>query len=201
MNKYKVALFDVDGVLLLPPKLFSQQYCEKYGVDPQKQGQFYVTPEFKDASLGKYDLKDALRKYKDLWKWQGSPEELMVMWFESENHPNEELLKIVEELRQSGVGVYLATQQEKYRAAYLENVIFKDKIDGMFCSCRIGYGKDDNNFWKEVMTRLKGQYPDLQSGEIVYFDDRESLTKKARELDIQGFVYTDVERVQEVLNI
>lgn len=51
------------------------------------------------------------------------------------------------------------------------------------------------------MTRLKGQYPDLQSGEIVYFDDRESLTKKAREFGIEGFVYTDVERVQEALNI
>lgn len=37
-TKYKIVLFDVDGVLLLPPKLFSQQYCEKYGVDAELQG-------------------------------------------------------------------------------------------------------------------------------------------------------------------
>ena len=68
-TKYKIVLFDVDGVLLLPPKLFSQQYCEKYGVDAELQGQFYSSQEFKDALYRKirayYKLDDYLGKAKE----------------------------------------------------------------------------------------------------------------------------------------
>ncbi len=112
--KYKIVLFDVDGVLIIPPKLFSEQYCEKYGVDCELQEQFYSTKEFKDSSVGKFDLKDAMRIHNDKWQWQGEADELMQMWFEGENYPNEPLLDIVKQLRASGTKVYLATQQENY---------------------------------------------------------------------------------------
>jgi hypothetical protein len=45
-------LFDVDGVLVIPPKLFSQQYCEKFDKDEKLLNNFYATKEFKDSSLG-----------------------------------------------------------------------------------------------------------------------------------------------------
>lgn len=200
MNMYKVVLFDVDGVLILSPKLFSQQYCEKYGVDPQKQGQFYTTLEFKDASLGKYDLKDALRKYKDLWEWQGSPEELIEMWLEGENYPNQELLDVAAGLRQDGIKVYLATQQEKYRKQWLESVAFRDKLDGIFCSCDLGYNKHEDHFWKAVLERLQSQYPGIQPAEIVYFDDKQSLVDKAQEFGIDANLYTSAEEVKRVIS-
>ena len=72
-SSYKVVLFDVDGVLIIPPKLFSQQYCEKYGVDPTQQERFYATKEFRDASVGKFDLKEAIKLHNDMWRWSGKP--------------------------------------------------------------------------------------------------------------------------------
>lgn len=193
---YKIVLFDVDGVLLLPPKMFSAQYCEKYGIDPELQEQFYATKEFQDASIGKFDLKEALRKHNDKWQWQGTTDELLEMWFEGENCPNNPLLDIVGQLRASGSKVYLATQQEKYRKAYLENVIFKDKVDGIFCSCDIGYSKHENQFWEAVLNHIKKIDANIKPAGIAYFDDRQNLVGLAREQGIAAFVYKTPEQVK-----
>jgi putative hydrolase of the HAD superfamily len=170
-SKYKNVLLDVDGVLIIPPKLFSEQYCEKYGVDSELQEQFYSTMEFKDSSVGKFDLKEAIHIHNDKWQWQGDVDELLKMWFEGENHPNEPLLDIVKQLRADGTNVYLATQQEKYRKAYLEEVTFKDKIDGIFCSCDIGYGKHEDHFWKAVLNQAEKIDADIEPADIAYFDE------------------------------
>ncbi|MGB4758555.1 MAG: HAD family hydrolase [Candidatus Saccharimonadales bacterium] len=194
--KYKIVLLDVDGVLLLPPKMFSAQYCEKYGVGSELQGQFYATKEFQDASVGKFDLKEALRIHNDKWQWQGDTDELLQMWFEGENYPNNPLIDIVEQLRANGTKVYLATQQEKYRKTYLEDVIFKDKVDGIFCSCDIGYNKHDSQFWEAVLDHVKTIDASIEPADIVYFDDRQNLVDLAREHGIAAFVYETPEQVQ-----
>jgi FMN phosphatase YigB (HAD superfamily) len=196
---YKIMLFDVDGVLIIPPKLFSQQYCEKYGKDEAKLEGFYATPEFRNASLGKSDLKDAIRQHDDLWQWDGEPDELLDMWFEAENCPNVELLEEIQKLRKQGRPLYLATQQEKYRAAYLRDVVFDGKIDGMFCTCDIGYGKQEDSYWKAILSKLKTIYPDVASEEIIFFDDRVSLVDKAKEFGISAFLYKNNAQAKSLL--
>ena len=188
-SKYKVMLFDVDGVLIIPPKLFLQQYCERFGKNEELLQNFYSTKEFKDSSVGKFDLKDAIRLHNDLWQWDGEPYELLNMWFAAESQPNTELVDTTQVLRKSGVPLYLATQQEKYRAAYLRDVVFKGKIDGMFCTCDIGFGKNEDSYWEVVLVELKNKYPEITPDEIIYFDDRLSLVEKAKEFSINAYVY------------
>jgi FMN phosphatase YigB (HAD superfamily) len=193
--KYKAVLFDVDGVLIIPPKLFSVQYCEKYGVNPDLQEQFYATKEFKDAGVGTFDLKEAIRIHNDKWQWHGEIDELLRMWFEGENYPNEPLFEVVEQLRSSDVKVYLATQQEKYRAQFLSDEVFKDKIDGMLVSCNIGYGKHENHYWNFVINQLQPLLP----SEIAYFDDRQSLVDLAKKHGISAFLYKNATQAQTEL--
>lgn len=183
----------------MPPTLFAEQYCKKYGVDPKEQVKFYATKEFRDASLGKYDLKDALRQHNDLWQWPGTPEELMNMWFEGENYPNNELLDVVARLRKDGVKVYLATQQERYRKQWLEEKVFKDKVDGIFCSCDLGFNKHEDHFWRAVLDKLLADFPGLSASQIAYFDDRQTLVDKAREFGIDAQLYASVGEVEAVL--
>ncbi len=199
MSKYKIILFDVDDVLIIPPKLFSQQYCERFGINPRLQGKFYESKEWKDASLGKFDLKEALRLHNDKWQWHGEPDELLQMWFEGENYPNEDLFKVMKRLRKNGALVFLATQQEKYRAAYLRDVIFKDKIDGMFCSCDIGSRKSENHFWETTLSKLGVLLPDLKPYDVAYFDDNQGWVDKAKEFGVDAFLYTTVSGVSAVL--
>lgn len=196
-SKYKVVLFDVDGVLLLPPKLFSVQYCEKYGVDAELQEQFYRTKEFKDSLLGKFDLKEAIRLHDDKWQWQGDIDDLLQMWFMGEDYPNEPLLDVVKQLRAAGTKVFLATQQEQYRKSHLRDVTFKDKIDGIFCSCDIGYGKDEDHFWEAVLHEIKNMNPRIEPAGIAYYDDRQSLVELARRHGVTAFLYENVDKVQK----
>ena len=197
--KYKVMLFDVDGVLIIPPKLFSQQYCERFGKDEQLLENFYSTKEFKNSSVGEYDLKDAIREHSNLWQWDGEPEEILDMWFEAESQPNTELLQVLQSLRNRGVPLYLATQQEKYRAAYLRDIVFDGKIDGMFCTCDIRFGKSEDSYWEVVMHELKNKYPEITPNEIVYFDDRVSLVEKAKEFGISAYLYKNNAEAKKLL--
>ncbi len=195
----RIILLDVDGVLIVPPKSFSEQYCERYGVDPSVQARFYATQEFRQASLGSFDLKEAIRIHRDLWQWSGSPDELMALWFEGENYPNTELLELVAAFRDRGIGVYLATQQERYRKQWLESVVFKDRLDGIFCSCDLGCDKQEDGFWQGVLGRLGEIYPDMAPQSIAYFDDRQRLVEKAREFGIDANLYVNAQEVGRIL--
>lgn len=202
MSRHKLALFDVDGVLIIPPKLFSEQYCKKYGVDPERQRQFYATQEFKDATTGKTDLLDAIRTHQDLWQWHDDPKLLLDMWLEAENYPNKELFSVVSELHDRGVGTYIVTQQEKYRTAFLKDKVFKDlPFDGMFSSCEIGFEKHDAQFWEAVLAKIRNEHPGIESHEIVYFDDRSNLVELAKTFGIDAYAYESARQVEQILGL
>lgn len=201
MNLPKVILFDVDGVLLLPPKLFSHVYAEKRGLDPQSLEPFFASPEFKNASIGKADLKDAIKTHNDKWQWDGELDDFLEDWFETENHPNLELIEIAKNLRAKGVKIYLATQQETYRADFLVSRAFRGMLDGAFVSAQIGINKHEDEFWEHVLNELEKSYPGIKPEEIVYFDDKQRLVDLAKSKNIQGYVYKNLDSVTAPLGI
>ena len=199
MSKPRVALFDVDGVLILPPKLFSDVYCEKYGVDLEGLLPFYGSKEFKDSSVGKLDLKEAIKIHNDKWHWRGDPADLINEWLQVENYPNLELLKIVDDLRKSGIKTYVVTQQEKYRAAFLKDVVFKDRFDGFFMSCEMGLHKDSEEFWQKVLKTLEGEVKDLELSDVIYFDDKQKFVDLAASKGVRSCLYTKLDDVTQQL--
>lgn len=197
MSKYKVALFDVDGVLILPPKLFGDIYCEEQGIDPAVLNPFYISKEFRNCSIGKLDLKEAIKIHNDKWQWDGDPAGLINEWLEAENYPNHELLKVVEGLRSSGAKVYIVTQQEKYRAAFLRDIVFKGKFDGFLASCDFGVHKETPEFWQKVLERLSQDVENLAAEDVVYFDDKQKLVNAASAKGIKAYLYTKLEDVTQ----
>jgi HAD superfamily hydrolase (TIGR01509 family) len=194
MTKFKVALFDVDGVLIIPPKLFSDIYCEKYGKDLKKLVPFYSSKEFKDSSIGKIDLKEAIRLNLDKWQWSGEIEDLISEWFDGENYPNSKLLNIIDGLRDSGVKVYIVTQQEKRRATFLRKKVFADKYDGFIVSCDLGLHKDTVEFWHKVVDEFG-----VSASDMIYFDDKQKLVDLACSIGINGYLFTTASEVEAVL--
>jgi len=199
MYNFKVALFDVDGVLVIPPKLFSDVYCDRYGVDLEKLLPFYSSKEFENSSIGKLDLKEAIRIHNDKWQWDGDPDDLISEWFQAENYPNDELIKKVRELRAKGIKVYVATQQEKYRATFLRDTVFKNVFDGFFASCDLGLHKDTGEFWNKVVTQLQKDILGLNPREIIYFDDKQKLVDVASTTGINAHLYTDYDSAAKLL--
>jgi putative hydrolase of the HAD superfamily len=131
-----------------------------------------------------------------LWRWQGSADALLDQWFAAENVRHEELLAVVVQLRQAGVRCYIATDQEKYRAQYLKNVMFKDDFDGYFVSCDLGVTKIETAFFEKILAALRSELPGLQPADVIFFDDSESKVKTAQVAGLDARLYKSVEQVR-----
>ncbi len=127
----KVVLFDVDGVLATG-KPFSQHLAHDYGITQEMVVPFF-RGRFLECLVGNANLKQELIEYLGQWGWQGTVDEFVDYWFRSEHCIDEPLVHEVQQLRQRGIRCYIATNQEKYRTAYLlEEMGFANAFDGIF---------------------------------------------------------------------
>lgn len=136
----KAVLFDVDGVLSAHEP-FRERLARDHGIAAEITLPFFRGP-FRDCLVGKSDLKEQLLPYLKQWGWQQTVDDFLSYWFISEHRPNLPLLQVAQQLRQHGIPCYLATNQERYRTAYiLHEMGFATQFDGVFSSAYIGYMK------------------------------------------------------------
>jgi len=182
----KAVLFDVDGVLA-NGALFSQHLELDYGITQQMVSPFFQG-RFQQCLVGSADLKQELAQHVAQWGWPGSVDEFVDYWFQCEHVINEPLLQVAQQLRQRGLRCYLATDQEKYRTAYiLDQMGFADSFDGMFSSAHIGYTKRDQRFFAHILQAL---HP-VKATEILFWDDTPTKVESARSAGIHAEVYSD----------
>ena len=196
-RRIRAVLFDADGVLILAPQLYSRKYAAEHGLDPLAFEPFF-RGEFAAALRGEADLKDLLRESK-IWNWKRDPQELIDAWFTAENHPNHELIALIRELRAAGTPVFLATNQERYRAKYLREVMFPDLFDELFISCELGCTKSGDQYWQKVLARLGERIPGIKPAEIIYFDDSPSHLTPAARAGITTHLYENPGQVRSLL--
>ncbi|MGI8420041.1 MAG: HAD family hydrolase [Candidatus Levyibacteriota bacterium] len=134
----KVILFDADGVLI-NGELFSEQLQREYNISTKKTISFFEGP-FQACLTGNADLKEILAPYLKEWGWKKSVDDLLTYWFEAEHTIDEALVSYIQQLRLKGIKCYVATNQEKYRVAYmLKNMGFNDSFDKVYASAHLGY--------------------------------------------------------------
>ena len=189
----KVFLFDADGVLTVPEELFTRMYSRTHGLENEPFEQFF-REQWQDIVTGKRDLKEAIVDHQELWQWQGTVDELVAYWCESEDLRHEPMIKQVRKLKQLGVPCYLATDQEKYRGNYMREVMFAGLFDDYFISAELGYSKDNPQFFEEVMKKLLAQHPELQPQDVVFFDDSQHKVDAAKSFGIDAKLFTTVEQ-------
>lgn len=184
----KAILFDLDGLVIKKKeKLFSQRVSEEMGL-PYEQVSEFFTGDFRECSFGRADLKEKISPHLVKWGYKGSVDEFLKHWFETESNTDEEVLEIVKALRSKGIKCYIATRQEKYRKQYLlDVVVLKNKFDGIFCTCDIGYDKWQKEYWDYVFNELKAE-PD----EILFFCDGQKNVDNAEKIGIKAYYYTDI---------
>lgn len=187
-----LVIFDVDGVVIRRDRYFSDRLMRDYGVSAE-QVMLFFKEVFPLCVVRKADLKEELPKYLSLWGWSGSVEEFLSYWFESETDVNTRLLEHIENLRTQGVGCYLYTNNERYRADYIWNTLsLKEYFDGIFASGKIGFRKSEPEFWETVFEHL-GK-PEKQNM-IIWDDDRNDL-EALKSFGFQAELYTDFDSYQ-----
>ncbi len=191
---HKILLLDWDGVLYRG-EYFSDIYCAEFGADNTKVVEFMNGPKVQ-TNVNKLDLKEELQKVLTEWKWTGNVDELLEYWLKSDCEVTEETIEFVKNAKSKGLKVYVATDQEKYKADYIWKVIgAKNFLDGKFISCEMGLLKTDPNFFKEVIKTL-GVLPE----EILYLDDSQSKVDAAKKIGIDARLVTSFESMKSELN-
>lgn len=182
----KVILFDADGVVVTPDKIFSQRMHEEYGV-PAEGLQEFFTGEFQKCLIGQADLKELLADKIQKWGWQGTVDELLEYWFSNESKTDQRVIDIINQLKEKGYKLYLATNQEKNRTEYFKNQMgFGELFHGIFSSAYVGYRKEDPGFFEHVLKILN-----VKPEEIAFWDDSPDHVESAKSLGIQAYLYKD----------
>jgi len=85
-------------------------------------------------------------------------------------------LAVVRALRDRGYGVHLGTNQERYRAAHMREVLGYDALFDVSCySCELGAAKPDLAFFSEAARRIGAEPP-----AILFIDDNAQNVTAAR---------------------
>jgi putative hydrolase of the HAD superfamily len=198
---HKVVVLDVDGVLVVPEEPFSWRYARDNGLDRALFSPFFQG-EFQDTLIGKADLRQLLQANLHLWQWNDSVDELMRLWFESENIPNTPIIAAVRGLKHHGVARYFATNQEKYRAEYIRTRVFdNDLFDGDYVSADIGLKKPDPQFFQHVLDDLQIKHPGIVARDILLVDDTLEHVKSAKSLGFDAAHYNEqsAESIQQII--
>jgi putative hydrolase of the HAD superfamily len=181
----KAVILGADGVLINGER-FAVVLSRELDVDPAKEKEFFTTT-FQDCLVGKADLKESVAPYLSSFGWSGDVETFLEFWFKSEHSLNEELMGYVDELRNLGIKVILATNQEKYRTGYmLKHMGFDGKFDAIYSSAHLGLKKPSHEFYKKILSDMQ-----LMPEETIFWDDEEKNIQGAKEVGIHAEMFKD----------
>lgn len=177
----KVLMVDVDGVLVhgrpsdgLP--LFTHLERD-LGLSLDVLRREFFTPFWPDIVTGREPIEPRLTSVLAEIAPHLEAEALLRYWFENDSRLDERLLEDLAELRKSGVTLYLATNQEHRRAAWLMNEHGLAKhFDAIFYSAKLGHRKPSQDFFR-LATAATG----LQPGDIAFIDDAAENIEGARQ--------------------
>ncbi len=197
--KYKAILFDGDGVTLRSSMLFSEQLNQTFGISMAVVQPFF-TGAFLDCSIGKAELKQELAKVVGDWGWKGTVDELLDFWFTKGTEVNQEALTYIQSLPREGVRLFLASDQETYRAERVWKLLGRDGLfERLFYSAEMGVRKTSPAFFESVYQELLIKSPDLQKSEVLLIDDGEKNVVAAKAFGFDAHFYTTLEELKTFL--
>ena len=189
-TRSRAFVFDADGVAI-DQAGFANELSAEYGISREETREFFVGP-FKQCLTGNASLSDLLAPFLDQWQWPGTMQAFIDLWMESDNRPNMQVLRHVQDLRAGGTNCYLASNQERVRAEYIRNRMgFESKFDGLFFSCDLGHAKPDRQFFDLIAAEI-----DCEPRDIHFWDDADSYIRAARLAGWNAFLYENIESLQ-----
>jgi len=189
----EAVIFDVDGVLLRSGA-FGELLLRDLGLQRAAVDQFWHGP-FVQCALGLADLKHEVEPFLKEWGYPGTVEDCLQTWFQADSPINAEVFDLVERLRRQGMSCHLASTQERYRAAYLENSMgLAERFDRRFFSCHLGVKKPQPEFYRQVAAQLG-----LAPTALLFFDDQQVNVDAARSAGWHAELYTFGDDLRSVL--
>lgn len=174
--------------------MFSREIERKYGLSREKLQEFYRGIFLKTLN-GEADLREVIAPYLKEWGWPKTVDDYLNEWFEYEHVVDEKIIAYIQNLRKQGIGCYVATNQEKYRAEYMfERMDFKNKFDKFYASAHLGAQKPDTEFFKRVIDDLR-----VKKDEVLFWDDSQGNIDGARQFGIHAEFFESFEKFKDIM--
>ncbi len=176
----RALLMDADGVLQQLPKGFLADFAALGG------GWGFVREIFREEQrtmTGEEDLLDVLTEIIDRRGLDITTEQLLALWYRI--IPDQRMLDLVARVRASGVTTVLATNQQSYRGAWMqEHLPYRDYFDHAFYSFEVGLAKPDPAYFTYIVDHLG-----ISPHEAVFVDDLPANAAGARAAGLIGLAY------------
>jgi putative hydrolase of the HAD superfamily len=183
-------MVDVDGVLVDGRPEDGRHWLtsveDDLGFSSDSLHEHFFAPYWENIVLGRAGLMEHLPAALHKIAPQVSPAKFLAYWFERDSRLATALLQELSFVRSAGIRVYLATNQEHVRAAYLmDNLGLAAQVDGIFYSARLGAKKPDIEFFAKVQAAVG-----LSAQEILLIDDSRQNIDAARNAGWQALHWT-----------
>lgn len=191
----KALALDMDGVLGVPVFQFAGYLEHTYGLTFADTREFFTGP-FQDCLTDAADLPQALAPFLPRWGIHLPVAELLAIWFDRESCVDARMLATVRRLRVAGLPCYVATNQERHRAAYLRQEMgLAQLFDGVYASADVGAKKPEPAFFARITAAIG-----LPPAEILFWDDVERYVEAAQSFGWQARHYTGFADFQEQMS-
>lgn len=192
-------MLDVDGVLVAgrpsDGKPWTTDLERDLGLSAQELGRRFFAESWKQVIIGQRDLEDALQACLDTMEADVSAQTLIAYWLDNDAGLVASVLDDCRDAKQRGVPIYLTTNQEHLRAAYLmDNLGLAAEVDGIIYSAQLGVEKPDPSFF-DGARMLTGR----QAGEHLLVDDIEANVAAARKAGWRAVHWTSGSRLMDIL--
>ncbi|GAC1041295.1 HAD-IA family hydrolase [Rhizobium sp. No.120] len=197
----KLLMVDVDGVLVhgrpsdgLP--LFT--YLERdLGLKLEVLQEAFFKTCWPDIVTGLDALEPRLAEVLGKIAPHLSARTLIDYWFENDSRLDYSLLDDLAVLRAGGTRMFLATNQEHMRAAYLMDELgLSDYFDGIFYSGMLGYQKPAPEFFRLATERVG-----IAPGDIAFIDDYPANIEAARQFGWKAMHWTSTSKLQDAIAV
>ncbi len=163
----KVVIFDVDGVLINSTDAFGNYLWKKdiekdLGITPDQVEQIFSN-EWPAVIRGHIDTRQHFEKRLTTLQLELPVDTFMDYWLEHDTNINREIIPEIEAIK--GIKLYIGTNQDPYRAAFLQKK-FAKYFDGMFASHQIGFIKPEPEYFEYIESHLN-----MQAANIAFIDD------------------------------
>ena len=175
-------LFDADGVLQRP----SLDWWTRLSSLVPSDGEAFVADLMaaeKPSLVGKGDFRDAVADVLRRWNSPASVDEALEPWSWFVAEPG--VVSLISGLRAAGVECHLATNQQAYRRAIMQDERgYGEWFDQTFYSCDLGLAKPDPAYFRAILGSL-----DLPASSVLFIDDNVANVTGASSVGLQAEVY------------
>lgn len=192
-------MLDVDGVVVTghphDGRSWAADIEQDLGITPQDLQQHFFIPHWKAIVVGEKRLDTVLEDCLPRLAPDLTPQDFMAYWFARDARLEEDVLADCDLLRARGVKVFLATNQEHFRARHLMEMLgLSSRVDGIVYSAQVGAKKPQRAFFDAALS-LAGSMPET----TFLVDDTRANVDAARAAGWAACHWTGGQRLLELL--